>query len=324
MQSRLVTRSPLRYNETVIGKGGGGVADMETICARLCLLTRAAWRADLPAPLTRPTVHKMLRCGAISGLALREVSGINKAHYARAEALLTRSAAIAARVEAWRARGYAVVLPEDEDWPVNLHALGIHMPQFLVTLGDRALFARRAVAVAGSRSIAPETERLAQSCGASLARAGYAMACGGAVGVDTAAQRGFLKANGSLMLVPAMPVDVLLRQHVLLRAMQEGRLLLVCDTWPDEVFSPEKALSRNRTIYALGDAAVVVAARHGVGGTWSGASFCLRGGYTPVYAFDAPGADFEGNRALLARGAARLDARRPVAEQLFAAKEETT
>ena len=294
------------------------MAGMEAICARLCLLSRAAWREGLPAPLTRPMVRRMLRVGALSDLTLRRTSDVREEHYARAEALLTRATEIYHAVEAVRAQGYDVLLPEDAQWPVNLHALGAQMPQYLFVRGSLALLGRRAVAVAGSRAIREKTVKLAAAFGESLAREGYAMVCGGAWGVDTSAQRRFLERQGALILVPAFPAAELMRQAYLRDAMARGNLLLVCDTWPDESFSAPKALSRNHTIYALGDAAVVVAARAQKGGTWSGASACLRGGYTPLFALNETGEDFAGNRLLLARGARPLDLRRPVGAQLFA------
>ena len=55
----------------------------ETACARLCLLTRAALSEDVPL-LTRPQVSRMLACGALSGLVLREVPGISGARAALA------------------------------------------------------------------------------------------------------------------------------------------------------------------------------------------------------------------------------------------------
>ncbi|MGN0775151.1 MAG: DNA-processing protein DprA [Candidatus Ventricola sp.] len=290
---------------------------MEAICARLCLLTRAAWREGLPAPMTRPMVRRMLRVGALSDLTLRRTDEVRDEHYARAEALLSRSAEIYHLVEAVRAQGYDVLLPEDEEWPVNLHALGAQMPQFLFVRGHRALLSRRCAAVAGSRTIGGHAARLAGACGEALAREGLAMVCGGAWGVDAAAQHGLLDHGGSLILVPAFPAAELLRQAYLRDALAQGRLLLVCDTWPEEPFSAQKALSRNHTIYALGDAAVVIAARAEKGGTWSGASACLRGGYTPLFALREDGADFEGNRLLLARGARPLDLCGPVGPQLF-------
>ena len=115
-----------------------------------------------------------------------------------------------------------------------------------------------------------------------------------------------------------------MRQRYLAEAMEQERLLLLCDTWPNEPFTNEKALTRNHTIYALGDAAVVVAARKGQGGTWNGASSCLRGGYTPVYAVDEHGVDFEGNHLLMERGASPIDLSKPIAAQLFPKKEGAT
>ena len=143
------------------------------------------------------------------------------------------------------------------------------------------------------------------------------MVCGGAQGVDALAQRSALDAGGSLILVPAVPVRELLSQKYLRDALESGRLLICCETWPDEAFSAQKALSRNHTIYALGDAALVVASRNGIGGSWRGASDCLRGRYTPVYAVCTDSPDMEGNRALVGLGAKPYDTSRPMIDQMF-------
>ena len=242
------------------------MADMESICARLCLLTRAAWRDDLPTPLTRPNVRRMIRLGALEGLTLREVPDVKEAHYVRAQALLARSAQVYEMVERSRAQGYEVILPEDDDWPVNLCALEQHMPQFLFIRGNRSLLSRRAVAVAGSREISENTVAIARDIGAQIASAGYVLVCGGAWGVDTAVQSACLESGGSLILVPAYPCHDLLRQKYLKLALESGKLLIACDAWPQERFSGIKALTRNHAIYALGDAAIAVAAELAVHG----------------------------------------------------------
>lgn len=293
------------------------MADMESICARLCLLTRAAWRDDLPTPLTRPNVRRMIRLGALEGLTLREVPDVKEEYYVRAKALLARSAQVSEDVERCKAQGYDVILPTDDDWPVNLCALGRHMPQFLFLRGNRELFSRRAVAVAGSREIDENTVAIARKIGLQIAEMGCTLVCGGAWGADTAVQSACLEAGGSLILVPAYPCRDLLRQDYLKQALESGRLLLACDAWPEERFSGYKALTRNHAIYALGDAAIAVAARKEIGGTWSGASFCLRSGCTPVFAACEPGADFDGCRALVELGAKKLDVSLPIAGQLF-------
>lgn len=293
------------------------MADMESICARLCLLTRAAWHEGLPAPLMRATVRRMIRLGALEGLTLRQVPGVKNEYYVRAEALLSRSAQIYEAVQRCKEQGYSIILPEDDNWPVNLCALGSHMPQFLFLLGNQALLSRRAVAVAGSREISLKTVDIARRIGKDIAQQGYALVCGGARGVDTAAQSACLEDGGSLILVPAYPCRELLRQAYLQRAWKNNQLLIACDTWPDEHFTAQKALMRNHTIYALGDAAVVVAAREGIGGTWSGAQACLRGRYTPVFAVCEPDDDFAGTRAMLSMGVHALDLSKPLDGQMF-------
>lgn len=293
------------------------MADMESICARLCLLTSAAWKEELPPPFMRANVRRMIRLGALSGLTLRSVPDVKEEYYARAQALLARSAEVYDAVERCRAQGYDVILPEDDEWPVNLCALGAHMPQFLFLRGNHALLNRRAVAVAGSREIEENTVRIARNIGQEIAQAGLALVCGGAWGVDTAVQSACLEAGGSLILVPAYPCRELLRQAYLRDALRSGRLLILCDAWPQERFSARKALTRNHTIYALGDAAIAVAARKDKGGTWRGALDCLRGGYTPVFAVNEPCRDFEGTRAMLSHGAQALDLSCSIAAQLF-------
>ena len=294
------------------------MADLERICARLCLLTREAWNDTLPPPFMRANVHRMIRYGAIEGLTLRRVPQIREEYYARAEALLSRSAPIYDALENCMAQGYRVILPEDDEWPVNLCALGLHMPQILFIRGNISLITRRSVAVAGSRRIEEKTASVAKCIGAEIAKSGNVLVCGGAQGVDRAAQEACLNAGGNLILVPAYPCGELLRQPCLHGALEDGRLLLACETWPEEGFSAKKALTRNHAIYALGDAAIAVAARKGVGGTWRGASDCLRGGYTPLFAVDAPEYDFAGTRKLIQLGAHPLDISRPIVNRLFA------
>ena len=294
------------------------MADIESICARLCLLTYAAWKSDMPPLMKRASVQRMIRLGALEGLTLRQVPGVKEEYYIRAQALLARSAEVFDAVNQCRAEGYDILLPQDDAWPVNLCALGIHMPLFLFVRGNVSLFSKRAVAVAGSREIEANTVEIAREIGTGIAQAGCILVCGGARGVDTAVQSACLAADGSMILVPAYPCRDLLRQQYLKDALDHGKLLIACDAWPDERFSGRKALTRNHAIYALGDAAIAVASRNGAGGTWSGSSACLYGGYTPLFVPDEPGADFDGNRELIKLGATRFDTKHSLKEQLFA------
>ena len=153
-----------------------------------------------------------------------------------------------------------------------------------------------------------------------MAEEGITMVCGGARGVDRAAQDALLDADGSLILVPAVSAEQACAREKEAAALQTGRLLLLCETLPDAPFSAARALARNHTIYALGKNAIVVAARNGVGGSWRGATAGLCGNFSSVYVPDGDGADFEGNRALFEYGARRIDlsGKRTIGEQLCA------
>ena len=293
------------------------MASTESICARLCLLTHMKYKPDMPPPLSRATVSRMVRLGAIDGLALRSVSGIRQEHYDCAQQLLSQASRVYAKLERYQAQGFDVLLPEDDCWPAKLEALGIQMPQYLFIKGNAALLSCHAIAVAGSRHITPETMNTAEKCGRMIAEAGLTMVSGGAQGVDTMAQLGALKAGGSLILVPALPARDLLGNKNLNEALEREQLLVCCETWPDEAFSASKALTRNHTIYALGNAALVVASRRGIGGSWRGAADCLRRGYTPVYAICTENPDMAGNHGLVELGAKTYDVGKPMIGQFF-------
>ena len=256
---------------------------VETLCARLCLLTRAAWKEKLPSPLTRKMAHRLYATGALRGLVLRSVDDEKPELLERARALLARTREVYDLVCAYRARGYVPLLPEDGTWPCEMKALGTRAPLFLFARGNAALLENRKIAVAGSRDIAVSTRDYARRVGARLAAEGITMVCGGAHGVDAAAQEGLLDAGGRLILVPATACKRHLGDARIKRALDDGRLLILCDTLPDDPFSAQRALERNHIIYALGESALVIAARDGMGGSWRGATDCLRGGYTPVF-----------------------------------------
>ena len=96
----------------------------EEICARLCLLTRAAWEENLPTPLTRRMVRRLAACGALESLILRDVPGVDAALLERARVLLSRARRVYACMQAYEEQGYSILLPEDERWPQNLLKLG--------------------------------------------------------------------------------------------------------------------------------------------------------------------------------------------------------
>ena len=138
---------------------------------------------------------------------------------------------------------------------------------------------------------------------ASLAAgAGLTVVSGGAKGVDRAAMDGALDGGGRVVgvLPGGLERAAVNREHRGL--LMDERLVLVSGCDPGAGFNVGHAMARNKVIYALADATLVVEATEGRGGTWAGAEEQLRGRVGPVYVRSTlePSA---GLAALLERGA---------------------
>lgn len=188
------------------------------------------------------------------------------------------------RLTAWRARlaaanteadltvceqlGGRLVCPGDPEWPRTLEDLGEKQPYALWLRGpeDLRFACLRSVAVVGARAASPYGLRIAAELAAELADAGWAVVSGGAMGIDAAAHRGALAADGQTVGVFANGVD---RPYPLcndaLFAEMARRSLLLSESPPGTEPNRLRFLVRNRVIAALTAGTVVVeaAARSG-------------------------------------------------------------
>lgn len=302
----------------------GEKAIHETACAILALTTHLAWTEDMPQVMPRRVVRRMLDAGALEALVLRDTPEIEEKWFDRALLLLRRVSDVHECLEAYKRDGYTILLHNDTLWPSALRVMGGDEPLFLFAKGDSSLLGKRRISVAGSRKILRETQTAAQRTGQLIAEDGAMLVTGGASGVDSAALYGSVCAGGCAAIVPAMPAARILEQKTARDAFARGRLMLLCDTLPDEPFSAAKALGRNHTLYALGEASLVVAARNGRGGSWRGATDCMRGKWSPVYVWDGENADTAGNRVLMERGAQSYSLNRPICGQLAVRRQQTS
>ncbi|MGY2064874.1 DNA-processing protein DprA [Blastococcus sp. SYSU DS0619] len=185
-----------------------------------------------------------------------------------------------------------LVVPEDDEWPAfALHALtrataeephdparqakrtqALVPPLALWVRGRARLtdLTDRSVAIVGSRASTAYGEHVAGELGHQLAGRGWTVVSGGAFGIDAAAHRGALAADGPTIAVLACGVD---RPYpagngaLLNRIADEGLLL---SEWPPGAAPHQhRFLVRNRLIAALTRGTVVVeaAARSGAQAT---------------------------------------------------------
>lgn len=223
---------------------------------------------------------------------------------ARLERLLARGFLLSQAVEHWQARAIWVVSRADPEYPQRLKArLREDSPAVLYGCGDRRILESGGLAVVGSRHVDDALIEYTEGIGRLAASAGRTLVSGGARGIDQAAMRGALEAGGRVtgVLADRLERAVMNREHR--RFLLEGRLVLVSPYDPQAGFNVGHAMQRNKSIYALADAALVVSAEENKGGTWAGATEQLaKLRLVPIYV-RSTGAASSGLDALRERGA---------------------
>lgn len=226
----------------------------------------------------------------------------NKIPLTRLEALLGRGHALALAMEKWQRAGIWVLTRADADYPkrLKLH-LKNDAPPFLFGAGNPQLLNNGGVAVVGSRTVNEENLQYADALAVKAALTGVNIVSGCAKGIDEAAMSGALSVDGSVIGIVA---DSLLKAATSQKwrdGLLNNNLVLVSPFYPEAGFSVGNAMARNKYIYCLADAAVVVHSGK-TGGTWSGAIENLKKAWIPVWI--KPTADAEaGNADIVKQGA---------------------
>ncbi|MEW1751404.1 DNA-processing protein DprA [Streptomyces angustmyceticus] len=168
-----------------------------------------------------------------------------------------------ADLDTMTALGGRFVCPGDEEWPRQLDDLGDARPVGLWVRGgaNLRLWALRSVALVGARACTEYGAHLATTLGAGLADRGWTVVSGAAYGIDGAAHRGALAADGATVAVMASGVDhAYPRGHTELigRIAEQG--LVVAELPPGDHPTRSRFIQRNRVIAALTRGTVVVEA----------------------------------------------------------------
>ena len=222
----------------------------------------------------------------------------------RIETLLSRGAALALSLDKWQRSGLWVMNRSEPDYPQRLKAkLGTKAPPVLFGAGSRDLLESsntHPLAVVGSRNATDADLDYSRYIGRRAASSGCSVVSGGARGIDEAAMLGALETEGNVIGVLS---NGLLRACVSAkyrRYLMNGNLVLVSSFNPEAGFNAGNAMDRNKYIYCLSEAAIVVHSDTR-GGTWSGAVENLRNSWIPLWVKENRTA--VGNKRLVERGA---------------------
>lgn len=215
--------------------------------------------------------------------------------------LLSRGGQLAIELDRLSARGIWALTRADDGYPPLFRGrLKATAPPVLFGAGRPETLVERSVAVVGSRDADEPSVDFATALGRSCARWGLAVVSGAARGIDSAAMISAADAGGRAIGVVAEALEKATRRQDLRAHLAEGELTLIAAQHPSAGFSVGGAMGRNRLIYCLAEASVVVASGD-TGGTRAGALENLKAGWVPLFVrndSDAPG----GNRELLDAG----------------------
>ena len=201
---------------------------------------------------------------------LRECGELVQAE--RIRRLIGRGFLLGQALERWHARAIWVVSRADAAYPRRFKArLDGAAPPVLYGCGEVRLLDSGGLAVVGSRDVGAELISYAESIGQLAARANQTVVSGGARGVDLAAMRGAMQGGGRVVGVLADSLEQAALQREYREALSEQRLALVSAHDPSAGFNAGHAMQRNKLIYALAEAALVVNSDVNKGGTWAGA-----------------------------------------------------
>lgn len=166
--------------------------------------------------------------------------------------LQTNGAAVLEKIDSL---GFQFVLPNDKFDELAAP------PIALIGKGNVELLNRKSISIVGTRNPTPYGSRVAAEMAAQFVDREWVVVSGGAYGIDTAAHKGALIAEGETIAVLASGLDVIYpagNARLFAEIAESG--LLLSEYLPGVPALPHRFLNRNRLIAALGKGTMVVEA----------------------------------------------------------------
>ena len=190
----------------------------------------------------------------------------------RFKRLLDRRFQLTRAVERWESLAIWVVSQADDQYPQRItERLKDLAPAVIYGCGEAALLNNGGLAVVGSREVDTSLIEYTEGIGRLAALAKRTIVSGAARGIDQAAMRGALAAGGKSVAVLADSLERSTLNRENRNLLIEGNLVFVSPYDPAAGFNIGHAMQRNKVIYSLADAALVVNSDYEKGGTWAGA-----------------------------------------------------
>ena len=234
-------------------------------------------------------------------LNLYSLEPLEKVDALRIGELLAQGGPMAIRLEQWLNNGFWVISRSDDTYPRRLKTvLGKDSPPLLFGIGAIEVVSEGGIAIVGSRNVDRDGAEFAASLAEACAVNGLNVISGGARGVDQISMAIALSSGGKTvgMLANDLAKAAVIGENR--EAITNDQLILVSPYHPGTRFHVGNAMARNKFIYALSDASVVVSSALEKGGTWQGATENLKKWKVPLYIRETAG--LIGNTRLIEKG----------------------
>lgn len=224
---------------------------------------------------------------------------ISNISFERIQHLLNRGASLSLALDKWQSAGVWIMDRQHPHYPHNFRKhLKYQSPALFFGVGNSELLKKNSIGFVGSRDCSVEDEQSTKQYVEQINRLGFQVVSGAAKGVDTHAMLASLE-NGNKAI--GIMADSLFRgsasnnwrQH-----LKDNKLVLISPFFPESRFTPANAMARNKYIYLLSKATVVITSGE-KGGTWEGAKENLKRNWVPTLVSTHKQPLQAGNHALL-------------------------
>ncbi len=222
----------------------------------------------------------------------------------RLKALLDRKVALAIKLEKWSKAGVWIINRSDASYPENLkNKLKDRVPPILFGIGDKALLNKNYIGIVGSRNISIQDIDATKLLVKQIVEQEHGVVSGGARGVDEHSMIEVLALNGYSMGILA---DSLLKKSsskIYRESIINNKLVLISPYNPEAGFSVGNAMGRNKFIYSISDATIVIKSDI-KGGTWEGSKENIKYRWSPLWVVnDSDPKQNKGNEEVVKLGA---------------------
>ncbi len=207
----------------------------------------------------------------------------NKITQERINSLLQRGHSLALAVEKWQRAGLWVITRADAAYPKRLKSrLRNNAPAVLFGCGNKEILNLGGIAVVGSRKVGTSDLDYTNQLAIKAAMNDLVIISGGARGVDETAMLAAMNAGGNVIGVLANSLLQAATSNKWRKGLMDGKTVLLSTFYPEAGFNVGNAMARNRYIYCLSDATVVV--HSGMkGGTITGAKENIKNNWVPLW-----------------------------------------